>query len=132
MRLLTVAFLAWLTATITTSAAFALAYRERPSADDLLGHGIVTLVMGIVVVLVCYLPAVGLLRRRVGGGKLSAIQSVAATGVAANVPAFLMLALLADRADLLAGGEAAWLAIQFLLFGVLFGLGFARYGQQAA
>jgi hypothetical protein len=128
---LAIAILAWLTAMLTTSAAFALIYRERPSAEDVLGHGIVTFVPGVVLVLACYLPAVWLLRRRLGG-KVSAGQAVATTGVIANVPAFLVLALLARRADLFAGGEAASIALQFLLFGALFGFGFARYGQQVA
>lgn len=131
MRLLAVGLLAWLAASITTSAAFALVYSERPSTEDLLGHGIVTFVSGGVLVLACYLPVVWLLRRRFGT-KLSAVQAATATGVIANVPAFFMLTLLAGRAHLFAGGEAAWLAFQFLLFGVLFGLGFARCGRRAA
>jgi len=131
LRLLTVASLAWVIAMFTTSAAFALVYRERPSAEDLLGHGIATFITGVVLVLACYLPAVWLLRRRVGG-KLSAGQAVATTGVIANVPAFLVLALLAGRADFFAGGEAGWIAFQLLLFGALFGFGFARYGKRVA
>ena len=131
MRLIAVAFLVWLTAAISTSAAFAVVYNERPSAEDLLGHGIVTFVTGSLLVITGYLPAVWLLRRRLGG-KLSAVQAVAATGVIANAPAFLVLAVLAGRADLFAAGEASWIAFQFFLFGVLFGLGFARYGQKAA
>jgi hypothetical protein len=131
MRLIAVAVLSWLTAAIATSAAFAVVYNEQPSAEDLLGHGIVTFVTCSVLVLACYLPVVRLLRRRLGG-KLSALQTIAATGVFANAPAFLVLAVLAGRADLFAAGEASWIAFQFLLFGVLFGLGFARYGQKAA
>jgi hypothetical protein len=131
VRLIAVAVLSWLIAAITTSAAFAVVYNERPSAEDLLGHGIVTFVTCSVLVLACYLPAVWVLRRRLGG-KLSAVQTIIATGVIANAPAFLVLAVLASRADLFAAGEALWIAFPFFLFGVLFGLGFARYGQKAA
>jgi hypothetical protein len=91
----------------------------------------VTFVTCSVLVLACYLPAVWLLRRRLGG-KLSAVQAIAATGVIASAPAFLVLAVLAGRADLFAAGEASWMAFRFVLFGVLFGLGFARYCQKAA
>jgi hypothetical protein len=131
VRLLAIAFLSWLTAAIATSAALAVVYNERPSAEDLLGHGVVTFVTGSVLVLACYLPAVLLLRRRLSG-KLSAVQAIAATGVIANAPAFLVLAVLAGRADLFAAGDASWMAFQIFLFGVLFGLGLARYGQKAA
>ncbi len=48
------------------------------------------------------------------------------------MPAFLVLAIMSSRAGVFAAGEAVWLAILLLLFGVLFGLGYARYCQQAA
>jgi hypothetical protein len=131
VRVTAIAALAWLTAALTTSLAFAVVSGEKPSAEDLLGHGIVTFVTGAVLLLVSYLPVVWLLRRRLGE-RLSPMQAMTATGVMANLPAFAVLALLSGRADLFAGGEAAWLALQFLLFGLLFGLGFARYGQPAA
>jgi hypothetical protein len=130
LRLLAVAFLAWLGSTIATSAAFAIVYGERPSVEDLLGHVISTFVTVSVLVIACYLPALWLMRRHFGP-RLSVPRAVA-TGLVANFPALLALALLGGRADLFARGEAAWLACQFLLFGVLFGLGVARYAQQAA
>jgi hypothetical protein len=77
------------------------------------------------------LPGLWLLRRSFSG-RLSTLQAATATGVGLNIPAFLVLAIMAKRPDAFAAGQTAWLAILFLLFGLFFGMGFARYCQQAA
>jgi hypothetical protein len=131
MRLLGIAVLAWLAAKVFTTSASAVAYWELPSAADLIGSAVLTFVASALLVIVCYLPALWLLRRRFGG-KLSTLQAAIATGVGLNIPAFLVLAIMASRADVFAAGEAVWFAILFLLFGLFFGFGFARYCQRVA
>jgi hypothetical protein len=131
MRLLAIAVVAWLAAAVFTASASAVVYWEMPSAADLVGVAVTTFVASSVLVLACYLPGLWLLRRRFGG-KLSPLQAATATGIGLNIPAFLVLAIMASRPDVFAAGEAAWFAIKFLLFGLFFGVGFARYCQQAA
>ena len=82
-------------------------------------------------VLSCYLPGLWLLRRRFGG-RLTTLQAALATSIGLNIPAFLVLAFMATRADVFAPGESLWFASKFLLFGLAFGLGYARYCQPAA
>jgi len=131
MRLVGIAVLAWLAAAVFTVSAGAVAYWEWPSAADLAGLAVTTFVASSVLVLACYLPGLWLLRRSFSG-KLSTLQAATATGVGLNIPVFLVLAIMANRADAFAAGETVWFAILFLLFGLFFGLGFARYCQQAA
>jgi len=131
MRLVGIAILAWLAAAVFTASAAAVFYGERPSAADLVGLAVTTFVASAVLVLACYVPGLWLLRRSFSG-KLSTLQAATATGVGLNIPAFVVLAIMASRADVFAAGETVWLAILFLLFGLFFGLGFARYCQQPA
>jgi len=129
MRLVAIAVLAWLAAVVFTASASAVVYWERPSAADLVGSAVTTFVASSVLVLACYAPGLWLLRRSFSR-KLSTLQAATATGVVLNIPAFLVLAIMASRADVFAAGEAVWLAILFLLFGLFFGLGVARYCQR--
>jgi hypothetical protein len=131
MRLVGVAILAWLAATVFTTSAAAVAYGERPSTADLVGLTVTSFAASAALVLACYVPGLWLLRRSFGR-KLSTLQAASAVGVGLNIPAFLVLTIMASQADVFAAGETVWLAILFLLFGLFFGVGFARYGQQAA
>jgi hypothetical protein len=131
MRLVGVAVLAWLAAAVLTTAASAVVYNEWPSVADLVGVAVTSAVAGFILVLACYLPGLSLLRRRFSG-KLSTTQTAIATGVGLNIPVFLILAIMASWRDVFAAGEAVWFAIKFLVFGLLFGIGFARYRQRAA
>jgi hypothetical protein len=92
---------------------------------------VLTLVPSIVLVLACYLPGLWLLRRRFGE-PLSPWQAALATSVGLNLPAFLVLAFMATRADVFAPGESLWFAAKFFLFGLAFGWGYARYCQPTA
>ena len=131
MRIAIIAVLAWLAAMVLTVSAGAVVYRERPSAADLVGMTVTTLVASSALVLSCYLPGLWLLRRRFGG-RLTTLQAALATSIGLNIPAFLVLAFMATRADVFAPGESIWFASKFLLFGLAFGLGYARYCQPAA
>ena len=126
MRVASVAALSWLAALTVALSVGALVFRERPSAADLVGIAVTTLVASSALLVSCYLPGLLLLRRRFGR-RLTLKQSAIATGVGLNVPAFVLLALIETRLDVFAPGEALWFASQFLLFGLAFGLGHARY-----
>jgi hypothetical protein len=130
MRVAAIALLAWLAAIILTLSASAMVYSELPSTADLVSTAVTTFVASSVLVLFCYLPGLWLLRRRFGG-RLTTLQTAMATAVVLNTPAFLVLAFMAGRADVFAAGESLWLALKFLLFGGLFGLGFAHYRRRA-
>lgn len=123
--------LAWLAAAMLSATASALAYGERPSATDLVGFGLATLVTATVLVLACYLPGFWLLKRRVTR-RLSAPWVAATSGLALNLPAFAVLALVANRMDAFAAGETLWFALFVLLFGLGFGLGWGRYRERTA
>ena len=131
MRVAGIAVLAWLAAAILTVAASAIFYRELPSPEDLVGTAITTLVACAVLVLCCYLPGLWLLRQRLRA-RLSPVQTAIATALVLNAPAFLVLAFMANRADVFAAGESLWFAVKVLLFGLFFGLGFAGYSRQVA
>ena len=124
MRVAGIAVLAWLAAVILTVAASAMFYRELPSPEDLIGTAITTLGACAALVLCCYLPGLWLLRQRLGA-RLSPVQTGLTTAVILNAPTFLVLAFMAGRGDVFATGESLWFAIVVLLFGLLFGLGFA-------
>src|SRR5262245_42005614 len=128
MRIASIAVLSWLGAMVLMLSAAVVAYRERPSADDLAGITVTTIVASCALLLSCYLPGLWVLRRRLGG-RLSTLQAAVATSVGLNVPAFVVLALIATRTDAFAPGESLWFASTFLLFGLAFGLGYARYCQ---
>jgi hypothetical protein len=131
MRLVGIAIVAWLAATVLTTSASAVVYNEWPSGADLVGVAVTTSIASFILVLACYLPGLWLLRRRFGG-KLSTAQAMIATGVSLNIPVFLILAIMASRGDVFAAGEAVWFAIKFLVFGLLFGFGYTRHAQRAA
>lgn len=131
MRIASIAVLSWLGATVIMLSAGAVVYRERPSVADLTGITVITLVASSVLLLSCYLPGLWWLRRRFGG-RLTVLQAAVATSVGLNIPAFVVLAVMATRSGVFAPGESAWFASKFLLFGLAFGLGYARYCQPAA
>jgi hypothetical protein len=131
MRVAGIAVRAWLAAVLVTVAASALFYRELPSPEDLVGTALTTLLACAALVLSCYLPGLWLLRQRLGA-RLSPVQTGLTTAVVLNAPAFLVLAIMAGRADVFATGESLWFAIKVLLFGLFFGLGFAGYRRRVA
>jgi len=131
MRIASVAVAAWLAALTLAVSTGAVAYRELPDRADLKAMTLLTLVAGAVLAASCYVPGLMLIRRRTGK-RLTALQAALATGAGLNVPAFLILAFLATRMNVFAPGEALWFASMFLMFGLAFGAGYARYCQPAA
>jgi hypothetical protein len=98
------------------------------TGTDLMGFGVITVVASGLLMLVLYLPSLHLLRRRRASVHPRILFAVL-TGIACNLPAFVVLAFLIDRKMELT--EACGFMATFLIIGVVFGFGFtiAENGQ---
>jgi hypothetical protein len=125
MKLALSALASWLIGLASIMASF-VAGGEPLSRADLFGFGTMSLALTLPMIALLYLPGLFLLKRGLAGVKPAVIFPLV-TGVALNVPAFLLLAYLSDRT--LVPEEARAFALAALLAGVTFGLGFVWNGR---
>ena len=91
------------------------------TTTDLMGFGVMAIVVSGLLMLVLYLPTLYWLKRR-RGGVTPRRDFLLLTGVLCNVPLFIILITLINRKMVLS--EALGFMATFLIIGSVFGLGF--------
>lgn len=124
VRLALLGVLSWFLSLLALLGVSAFYHREVPSADDITGYALASLVGGVVLVSLSYVPGLLWVRRWTTGSRPWLLALVTAVGL--NVPGFGVL-LAADRVGHVFGpGEAYLLAFALTTMGAIFGWGFAR------
>ena len=96
---------------------------------DVMGFGVLSIVVSGLLMLVLYLPGLYWLKRRRGGVK-PRINFMLLTGLLCNLPLFIVLLILVNRKMVLS--EALGFIATFLIIGCVFGLGFTFVHHQQA
>ena len=91
------------------------------SVPDIMGFGVMAVVVSGLLMVLLYLPTLYWLKRR-SAMDYSRLRFALLTGMICNAPIFLVLALLINRKMGLS--EAVGFMLTFLIIGVSFGLGF--------
>ena len=98
------------------------------TVTDIMGFGVLAVVASGILMLVIYLPALYLLRKRLL--QQPHLRSALLTGVICNVPIFIVFAYLSGRRMVL--GEALAFISTFLIIGLVFGFSVASTSVHTA
>ena len=130
LKLIGLAVVSWL-AGLATMLLWLYLFVEPPSRADVLGFGTLTLGAAVPICGLLYTPGLFWLRRRLGGCR-PALLFPLASGVLLNLPIVALSLFMARLKNSMALGEDVFFIGGFVVMGLTFGLGFARYcrGQQ--
>ena len=120
-KLIVVWLISWLACLGTVLGAIFILDGGSLGVPDLVGATGATFVVSLVVVALVYIPGLRWLKRRLGGCS-PAVKFPLMCGLVLNAPVFLITALMAGRALVVA--EAFIFMVAFMVLGAAFGLGF--------